>query len=171
MINSNSFKIADDSGFIGIVNADQYKSFVKEDWDLSELQNHFINEMNNNNLILWSTGSENVWTINFLGKPSDNKSFRDFYKSIIVTNGRLYLTTYDDLTMAAQFEDEIIPSTPNADLELRLENGRYEFQIRQLFDPTDHDYDSDGKVNFEIVVHKDSNNNNQTIDNVFWWTQ
>lgn len=37
-----SFNITDDSGFLAIVNADRYKSFVNEDWELYELMDHFI---------------------------------------------------------------------------------------------------------------------------------
>ncbi len=171
MQNSITITITDDSGFIGIVNADKYKSFVNEDWELPQLLNHFIDEMNNNNLILWSTGSENVWTVNFVNKPSDKTSFREFYKTVEITNGKIFLTNYDDLAMAAQHADEKIPAKHNSDLFIPFDNGRHEFQIRQLFDPEDYKYDPDGQVNFEIVVQADTNKNVQQIDKVFWWTQ
>ena len=171
MKNSTTLTITDDSGFIGIVNTDNFKSFVSEDWELSQLFKHFIDEMNSDNLILWSTSSENVWTISFVGKPSDKKSFREFYKTIEVTNKRVFLTNYEDLTMAAQYEDEKIPANHNADLYLQLDNGRHEFQVRQLFDPEDYEYDPKGKVNFEIIVQTDIPKQVQQIDKVFWWTQ
>lgn len=34
-----------DTNFIGVVNADQYKSFVDEDWELEMLIQHFNDEM------------------------------------------------------------------------------------------------------------------------------
>ena len=171
MQNSKTLTITDDSGFLGIVNADTYKSFVSEDWELSQLFNHFIDEINNDHLILWATGSENIWTVNFVNKPSEIKSFRDFYKTIEVTNGKIFLTNYEDLTMAAQYDGEKIPANHNADLCIDLANGRHEFQIRQLFNPKDYDYEPEGQVHFEIVIQDDLNKKVQQVDKVFWRTQ
>lgn len=171
MQNLKTLKITDDSGFLGIVNADTYKSFVSEAWELSQLFDHFIDEMNNDHLILWATRAENVWTVNFASKPSEIKSFREFCKTIEVTNGKIFLTNYEDLTIAAQNDDEKIPAEHNADLSIDLDNGRYEFQIRQLFDPEDNNYEPEGKVNFEIVVQADANKKSQHIDKVFLSTQ
>ena len=171
MQNSKTLTITDDSGFLGIVNADKYDSFISENWELSQLFNRFVDEMNNDNLILWSTGSANVWTIRFVSKPSDIKSFREFYKTLEVTSGKIFLTNYEDLTMAAQYSDEKIPAKHNAALSIDLDNGRHEFQIRQLFDPEDSNYDSEGKVNFEVVVQDYLDKNVQQVDKVFWWTR
>lgn len=171
MQNSKLLTITDDSGFLGIVNADTYKSFVSEDWKLSQLLAHFVKEINDDHLILWATGSENIWTIKFVNNPSEIKPFREFYKILEVTNGKIFLTNYEDLTMAAQYDDEKIPSNHNANLSIDLDNGSYEFQIRQLFDPEDYDYEPEGKVNFEIVIRTEVGKKYQQIDKVFWWTQ
>jgi hypothetical protein len=168
MQSSIALTITDDSGFLAIVNADKYNSFVSEDWQLSQLFNRFVDEMNNDNLILWSTGSENVWTVNFVSVPSDIKSFREFYKTLEVTNGKIFLTNYEDLTMAAQFHEEKIPAKHNSDLSIDLGNGKHEFLIRQLFDPEDNNYEPEGKVNFEIVVRTESSKKLHGIDKVFW---
>jgi len=170
MQNSKTLTITDESGFIGIVNADKYNSFVSEDWQLTKLINHFVEEMNSDNLILWATGSENVWTVQFVSTPSDIKSFREFYKTLEVTNGKIFLTNFEDLTMAAQYADEIIPAKHNTDLSIDLCNGRYEIQVRQLFNQEDNNYQQKGQVNFEIVVRPDSSKGVQQIDKVFWQT-
>lgn len=60
------FEITDDSGFLAVVNADRYKTFVTEDWELKELMDHFIAEMNNDNLVIWGTGLENYWKVDFV---------------------------------------------------------------------------------------------------------
>lgn len=171
MQNSITLTITDDSGFLGIVNADTYKSFVDEEWELSQLINHFIDEMNNDSLILWATGVENVWTVNFVNEPSGIKSFREFYKTIEITNRKIFLINYEDLAMAAQYEEEQIPAKHTADLSIELENGRYLFQVRQLFDPGDFNYEPDGKVNFEIVVQPAINKKTLQVQKVFWWKQ
>jgi hypothetical protein len=79
------------------------------------------------------------------------------------------LTNYEDLTMAAQYNDEKIPAQYNADSYIDLDNGRYEFQIRQLFDPEDYSYEPEGHVNFEIVVQANLNKKTQQVNKVFWW--
>jgi hypothetical protein len=56
-------KISDDSGFIGLVNADKYDSFVNENWEFNDLKERFIQEMNRSNLLFWSTGQEGLWNV------------------------------------------------------------------------------------------------------------
>jgi hypothetical protein len=164
-------KITDDSGFLAIVNADKYQSFVDSDWGLHQLFNHFVDEMNNGNLIMWATGYENEWTVIFLDKPSDDVAFREFSKSIHVTNGKLFLTNYEDLTMAAQFQEEKIPQEGNAELCINLDDGKYDFTIRQLFDQSDHDYVAQEKINFEIIIQPGTEKKDPKIDRVFWSTK
>ena len=163
--------ITDDSGFLAIVNSDKYQSFVDSDWELHQLFNRFADEMNNDSLIIWATGYENEWTVIFLDKPSDDVAFREFSKSIYVTNGRLFLTNYEDLTMAAQFQEEKIPQGGNAELCINLDNGKYNFTIRQLFDPNDYDYSAQGKTNFEIIIQPGTEKEDPKIDSVFWSTK
>lgn len=167
---TKKLKVTDDSGFLAIVNSGTYNSFVDEDWELTQLMDHFIGEMNKNNIIFWATSSSNEWTVSFVDKPSKKKSFREFSSTIRVTNETLYLTNYEDLTMAAQFKDTKIPAEHNSDLILKLENGLYNLTIRQLFDPEDYDYEVDGKVNFEIIIHK-TDKETEKIDTIYWRTE
>ncbi|USL95195.1 hypothetical protein D1J36_007895 [Riemerella anatipestifer] len=131
---------------------------------------HFVHEMNNKNIIFWATGTQSNWTVSFVDKPSNKNAFREFTSTIHVTNEKLYLTNYDDLTMSAQFEDTKIPSKHNSDLIIKLENGLYNLTIRQFFDPEDYDYEADGKVNFEIVMQK-TEKETKKIDKIYWWTE
>ncbi len=170
MINPVTFTISDDSGFLAIVNADKYNSFVNEMWTLPQLFERFIEEMNYDHLIIWSTGSENTWTVTFVNKPSDKKSFREFSKTMTVTNGQVFLTNYEDLTISAQYADEKVPAKHNIDLNIKLDNGVYEFKIRQLFDPTNYE-DEAGSENFEIVVQLNAIVTRQQVDKIFWWTR
>lgn len=162
-----TFRITDDSGFLAIVNADQYNSFVGKEWEFSQLLNHFIEEMNNDHLITWATGLENEWTVDFLNEFTNNRAFREFSKTITVTNGQLFLTNYEDLTMAAQFADEKIPASHNSNLFIELTNGEYELTVRQLFDPADYEYD-EANMSFEIIVQKAIIKNPHPVSRVFW---
>jgi hypothetical protein len=164
------FQITDDSGFMAIVNSEKYVSFVDENWELPQLLDHFIEEMNKDALIIWSTGIEGEWNVRFSDKPYSEKSFREFSKTINITNGQLFLANYEDLTMAAQFADDKIPAEHNSNLSVKLPNGKYELTIRQMFDPEDHDYDPEGKINFEVIVKSATTPSLQKIDSVYWWT-
>jgi hypothetical protein len=170
MSNLTTLSITDDSGFLAIVNADKYNSFVNGNWTQPQLFERFIDEMNRDNLIIWSTGSENKWTVNFVNKPSNKKSFREFPKTMAVTDGQIFLTNFEDLTMSAQYENEKIPAKHNVDLYIKLDNGIYEFRIRQLFDPTHYEHEA-GDVGFEIVVLSNLKAIEQKVDKVFWHTK
>ncbi len=173
LLNTNQkLNITDDSGFLALVNSAAYRSFVDEDWELSQLMKHFIDEMNNRNIIFWSTGAQNEWTVSFADRSSGKQAFREFTSAIEVTDGKLYLTNYEDLTMSAQFEDTKIPADHNSDLMVRIENGHYDLTVRQMFDPEDNDDndDEDGKVNFEIVIQKTEKGTGK-IDSIYWWEE
>jgi hypothetical protein len=160
--------IYDEDGFIAIVNADKYNSFVANDWQLDQIMNHFINEMNNDSILFWGTiPGGGLWRIKILENPSSRESFREIEKSILVTNGELYLTNYTDLTMAAQFEDCKIPDERNSDLKIVMENGRYNLLIRQMFDHENYNYKSDDNT-YEIVI-KPWDKKSTKIDEVYWW--
>ena len=158
----------DDSGFLALVNAYTYKSFVSRNWTFSQLLNHFVREMNNDHLIIWSTGSENSWTVCFVEQPSEKSSFREFTKTMEVTDQKLFLTNYEDLTMAAQFEQEAIPAKHNAHLFIELDNGIYELTVRQLVDPQDSNYTLECNIGFEIVIRPTPVKESQLIEKIFW---
>ena len=166
MLDSKTLTISDDSGFLAIVNADRYKTYIKEDWDLSELFGRFVEEMNNQNMIIWSTGCENKWTVTVTKTFSKNKALREISRTITVTKGRLYLRNYEDLTMAAQYEDEKIPAKHNNELYIEAENGIYKLTIRQFFDQNNL---TSQVPHFEIVVQKDSLEKLTPINNILWY--
>src|SRR5438477_3832606 len=103
------FKISDDSGFMGLVNVDKYSSFVKEDWNFNDLRDRVIMEMNEGNLLFWSTGQEGQWNVRITNERTNDKPFRTAQGLIKVTSEKLFLTNYEDLSMAAQFEDVKLP--------------------------------------------------------------
>lgn len=164
-----SFKITDDSDFLAIVNAHRYKSFVREDWDFYELMDHFVAEMNSDNLVIWATGLENSWSVAFLPGPSTRHAFREFTKTIEVTAGRLHLTNYEDLTLAAQFSDQNLPPKYGDAEYLELPNGRYALTIRQMYDPEQINPDVPDEPNFEIIAVPASEHPGEKTENIFWW--
>lgn len=164
-------ELFDEDGVIAIVNADRYRGFVDNDWSLNQLFDHFINEMVKENIIVWQ--SNNIggadWKIEILVTPSEKKSFREFEQTISVTNGELYLASYTDLTMAAQFEDEVIPSKENASLKCELTNGKYLAIVRQMFNPESYKDEESDEIDFEIILKPVKENIPKKIDAVRWW--
>jgi hypothetical protein len=153
MINK-TFKISDDSGFMGLVNADRYDSFVNEDWEFNDLKQRFIQEMNRNNLLFWSTGQEGLWNVRVTTEEAKHNTFKTLRGEISVTDEKLFLINYEDLSMAAQFRDEKLPLKHNANLGVRIENGNYSVKINQLFNPDSLKLGDNDKVHFEIIIEK-----------------
>ncbi|MCE3228140.1 MAG: hypothetical protein K0S32_2691 [Bacteroidetes bacterium] len=158
--------IFDEDGFIALVNSEKYLSFVNEDWEFEQLMEHFVSEMNKQSFVIWSTNSQGGWwRVRFTDKPSSEKSYQEFTHNISVTNGKLYLTCYTDLTMAAQFEDNKIPADDNDSLFIEIPNGDYSVMVRQLFHPEDYDYTSKDNT-YEVVLLPGKNIT--SVAKVFW---
>ncbi|MDR6568331.1 hypothetical protein MRBLMN1_002653 [Chitinophaga ginsengisegetis] len=161
---AREFRIGDEDGFIGIVNATAYHSFVDNDWELGQLFRHFTQAINDETLIVWETSpGGGDWTVEFLESASGKDAFRQFESSIVVTDDRLYLTNYTDLTMAAQFEDCVIPDKLNADLYITLTPGRYHCTVRQMFVP------GDEGDRFEVILQPTTQKGDNVSD-VYWNT-
>jgi len=167
-----TFHFSDEDGFISMVNADKYKGFVDNDWQLGQLFRHFVDQMNDSNIIIWASNEDggNEWKIEISDEPSPIKEFKHFSFPIRVTNSCLYLVSYTDLTMAAQFEDEKIPAKHNSHLKIDIANGLYDVIVRQMFDPKNFNYEDD-IVHFEIILNSTNTTADQKATKVFWWAE
>ena len=144
------YSITDDSGFLALINADKYNSFIGEGWSFEQLQQRFTEQTIARNLLIWTTGGEGFYKVAVLRHPSDDKPFRGVHGEIEVTNELLYLTNYEDLTMAAQFPDEKLPANNSKAIRIKLRNGLYGVLIRQMFNP-EFAIDEDDRIGFEVV--------------------
>ena len=163
-------RIQDYDGIISIVNSDRYLSFVDKNWELEQIKSHFVEQMNSQNIIVWQTnnfGGGN-WNIEILNSPSNKLSHSEFIKTIEVTDNKLFVSNYTDLTMVAQFDDEKIPSKHNSDKFIALENGLYQLTIRRMFNPNE-EFD-ETNVAFEVVIKKTSEENKNDTEKIYWWT-
>ena len=82
-----------------------------------------------------------------------------------MTNGRIYFVNYTDLTMAAQFDDETLPLRQQADWYMNLDNGYYEIEVRQMFDPEEY---ADEQV-IEIIPKMKAEASYIETDNIVGW--
>jgi hypothetical protein len=163
-----------DTNFIGLVNPDEYKAFVDEDWELNELLLHFNNEMGNQNILamqMTNEGIEHSWIVE--AKIDENiiagNYFRKAEGTIRVTTGCLYLVEYTCLTMAAQFQNEVIPDKNCSRYKIDIENGIYKVEVIQYLN-----VDSDERIssaNVELLLNFTKIAVPQIINpEVFWCT-
>ena len=149
--------ISDEDGFVAIVNNERYQTFVDVDWQFEQLIEHFKNQIKQHYLVLWQTNEwgGGVWNIEVIQDVSLLAGQHQFKQLIQVSNQKLYFSNYTDLTMAAQFEDQRIPSKDNQQLFVELANGLYQITVSNLFekdgDELDEEFDEDA-IHFQICI-------------------
>ena len=165
-------RIIDDDGFIALVNGANYQGFVGKDWQFEQLMAHFVGQMNAGNLVIWQTSDDGGgdWLVSIKEQPSNTQAVRQFEQVINVTAGVLFLTNYSDLTMAAQFADMSVPAAHNSNLKIELKNGWYKLTVRQLFDPSNFDVETDEDTSFEIITTPIPEPVKRQINKVHWTT-
>ncbi len=78
---------------------------------------------------------ERFWSIDVSFQPTRASGFREVVGSIGASRGRLLLTNYESLTMAAQFPDVTLPQADERGQVLSVSPGLYDCRIVQLSDP------------------------------------
>ena len=130
------FTVSDDCGLLGLVDHFAYRAFVSEDWTLEQLLSHFNAEMSQSRILVWECGDGgDNYRIHVRNRITSQRGFREVTGGLEVTKGALLVSSYTALTMAAQFEDETLPGTGEADQAFEVAPGRYRVRIVQMFDP------------------------------------
>ena len=169
-MNTQKLNIIADGSIIAIANTKKYNETLSNqtNWTWKQF-NNFILETNKDNLIVFDTSWENEWTVEFLiNIETDKAYFRKFEQSIEVTDQKLYLINWTDLTSSLQFEDTKLPDEINKDLKIDLENGFYKVVVKQLFNPEDYEYISENKINFIVEFIIQSENPKMKADSIIW---
>ncbi|MDX8362973.1 hypothetical protein [Cytobacillus sp. IB215316] len=163
-----------DTSFIGLVNAEKYKSFVDKDWELDKLIYHFTDEMKQGNILvcqMTEEGFAHSWKVDIKIGTDDieGECFRRALGYIKVTDNRLFMVDYDCLTMAAQYEDELVPDENCSSYKIDIENGIYQVELIQYYnvDTDEHFGNSDRELSLNFVKKPEFQ---QKINNVFWCT-
>jgi hypothetical protein len=131
MMRPLQFTIIDDTGLIALIDPDAYVPFVKEDWQFDELETRFLEQMAEKHMLIWETSMEGIWRVDvYLGRAAV-VGVRELSGPIIATQGRLLLTSFSSLSMAAQYADVLLPQSHEADQLIQVPAGEYRCRIVQ----------------------------------------
>jgi hypothetical protein len=147
----------DDSGFLAVVDPHAYRGFVSESWTYDTLFGHFAAAMAERSLLIWGTGREDEWTVDVsVGDPVPGTAFRRISGPIRVTAGALLLTSYESLTMAAQFGDVALPEEHERDQVFELPSGDYVCEVVQWADPDEDADEPDTRFTLTFTPGRDA---------------
>jgi hypothetical protein len=158
-------KISDDSGYLTLYNSSAYKSYVDEEWELQQLFDHFVNQMNQNSCLVWESGAEGTFNIVVGDSPSSTKAYRETEAYVAVTSGKLNLSNFEELSTAASYSDMQLPA--NESLQIDLENGLYKIMLRQIFNPEE-DFVAGKDVDFELIFVKHAAEAKNSFEKIIW---
>ena len=129
--------VGGDGSLITLADLNSYSSFVGRDWAQDfKLQKHLLDESDRKSIVLWGTGFETDWKIEFREGITDLEGVRSMEQYINNSTGDLHLLNYDSLTMAAQFDDHLLPDEESKKYRISLPVGLLKVRIIQLIDPT-----------------------------------
>ncbi|HVE78249.1 MAG TPA: hypothetical protein VNA89_05290 [Gemmatimonadaceae bacterium] len=129
------YEVTDDSGFLGLLDPDAYVGFVGADWTLPRLLAHLRTQMRERRLLLWGTGREDTWRVRIEVQAAPPRGFREVSGPIVSSRGRLLLTNWEAVTMAATYADAPLPEPHEQELIVAVPPGAYRCTIVQLLDP------------------------------------
>lgn len=122
----------DEDGFVAFVDAPAYQGFIG-DWTLESIVALFDQRCREGVLAIQYVGQLDSWAaIAIRGEPSTTPSERELDLPITIRSGQLWMTTYTDLTMVAQFDDETLVGGGETEPVLDLPNGDYVLTFRWL---------------------------------------
>ena len=127
-----AYTIVDDTGLLALVDPDSYGAYFASSWTLDDLDAHFRDEMAARHLLIWETGREGDWLIQVHLAPVMVTGYRELTGPISVTSGRLLLTTFEGLSMAAQYADVTLPEPQDLEQVIAIPPGDYRCRLVQV---------------------------------------
>jgi hypothetical protein len=106
--------------------------------------------MEHRRLLIWGTGMENDWRVRVSRVMGEFTGFREVTGPIVASRGRLLLTSYDGLTMAAQLKDITLPLAHEQDLMIEVPSGEYHCRVIQMIGPDDYELQPDPIADFAL---------------------
>lgn len=156
----NLFFPIDEDGFIALVCPDSYTSFVADNWTLTQVSDHFVEQMNLGNAFIACPGDEAADEVFALVRRRDGgRVIREASGRVRVGDAGLWLTSYLQLSTAAQFEDQLA-ADPRNSLRLPCAPGLFRVTVREL---------AGVEPPFELEIRPDGTPGNVHHDAVPWF--
>lgn len=134
---AQTISITDDSGLLSLVDVSCYSPFVSEEWTYEEILRHFERQMVIKSMLVWECGDGGgTYSIVVRRGITSEAGVREVLGSIVASADALHVVSYDALTMAAQFQDEKLPSRHEASAVISVAPGPYRVRVVQKFDPS-----------------------------------
>lgn len=162
------FKITDDSGFLAIVVPTTYEAFVDSDWTFESITHHFKSQMECGSLLIWGTGAEGIWNVKLSLKPTQVKGHREFTAPLRVRGNSALFTSYESLTMAAQYRNVALPQPHEREQYFQIPNGNYACRVLQMFDSEEQESAGEDKPDF-VVELLETIDNIKILDSIPWF--
>ena len=124
-----------DYGCLALVDTEAYDGFVSENWELEELKQRIGAQAGLERIVAWGCVSGN-WIVRLSFESVPLPAVHEF-TGVVRSPGRLLLTTYESLTMAAQFSDVSLPEPHEKDNLVEIPEGRYSVKVSQTFSHAD----------------------------------
>jgi hypothetical protein len=103
-------------------------------------------------MLIWGTGLEGLWRVDLrVGGPPVG-GFREIAGPIRVVGGSILVTSYDSLTMAAQYADVRLPQAHERDQQVEVPDGDYRCLVVQMFDPASESTAGEASPDFILVL-------------------
>lgn len=151
IVSGTRLSIIDDSGLLSIVDAPSYSAFVDPDWTYEQLLEHFVAEMAKGTILVWECGDGGRdYQVELREGFTDAQGFRAAVGSLKVSSGVLNLASYTALTMAAQFQDQSIPSPHEVEAAFDVPWNSVRVRLVQMYDPND--YENEPDVHFILEI-------------------
>jgi hypothetical protein len=145
------FTIIDDSGLLSLVDCDAYVSFISPDWTYEGIIAHFEKAIYSKTMVVWDCGDGgDEYRVQAREGITTESGFREKIGAIRVGGQGLHLVSYDALTMAAQFDDETLPSKFEHSNYIELPPGEYRLRVVQTYDPSQVTRPADGAPHFIV---------------------
>ena len=131
-----TLEIDAEDGILALLATSAYRSFVSSDWTYEQILSHIAAETAARNILAWECGDGgNVYRLEVVYGTSEVQGHRTISGTILPSSGQLHLCSYTALTMAAQFEDEVLPAKDEEHLVINVEAVPTRVRLIQLYDP------------------------------------
>jgi hypothetical protein len=159
---------------IALIDTATYPSFVDTNWTLQQIREHFVTQMNDRTMLAWGTGASGNWRVNVATGPGDIQGYREFTGRIAAIGTKLHLTSYEELTMAAQFKDVELPQQGTEGWCISVRAGEYDCRVVQFYDPAEAESEEvfqQATPHFLLVISEASRAKPSLFEKVPWFVE